>query len=481
MNIVIIGSGVSAIMVAKTFLEYNYKVFLIDSENALDKDEIEYRQKTYFLPDIKRSPKFHNKKFVNSLKKFKKKYKIKTKNFFLASGLISGGLSNFWGAGLETPTLSYLKNYSFGKSILKEKNYIDKELGINKNRFSFFDFFFNQKIIKKMLIKENKSIYFSKHPLAVRQYSKKKITAKDYDNVDLLSSYNKHVYNAKFQIPILLKNKNFNYIPNTFIENIKKNKKNYKLITDKKKILHFKFSKLIISAGTVGSTILADRTLNASEKYQLFHTPTLKLMYFSFLLAFKFRDKIKFGIPLLGLNVHVKNEKFSGTFIHLNNLTNIFFGISKLNILFTFIKKFIFVGNIFLPPNYSNTFIDVYKNKTLIYSNDNFNKKKLILTLKKKLNSFLFKFNLLEFSPQNLKFLDNGSDVHYTSTLVNKFKNGKKIINDLCELTGFKNIHILDGSSIKEGLYYPTYFLMMHARFIAKKIIINDKKNKNKH
>ena len=160
MNIVIIGSGVSAIMVAKTFLEYNYKVFLIDSENALDKDEIEYRQKTYFLPDIKRSPKFHNKKFVNSLKKFKKKYKIKTKNFFLASGLISGGLSNFWGAGLETPTLSYLKNYSFGKSILKEKNYIDKELGINKNRFRFFDFFFKQKIIKKMLIKENKSIYF---------------------------------------------------------------------------------------------------------------------------------------------------------------------------------------------------------------------------------------------------------------------------------------------------------------------------------
>ena len=54
-------------------------------------------------------------------------------------------------------------------------------------------------------------------------------------------------------------------------------------------------------------------------------------------------------------------------------------------------------------------------------------------------------------------------------------------INDLCELTGFKNIHILDGSSIKQGLYYPTYFLMMHARFIAKKIIINEKKNKNKH
>jgi hypothetical protein len=481
MRVVIIGSGVSAVIVAKTFLEYNYKVFLIDSENALNKDQIELRQKKYFLPDIKKSPKFQNKKFIASLKKFKKKYKIKTKNFFLASGLISGGLSNFWGAGLETPNLNYLKNYSFGKSILKEKNYINRELRINKNRFSFFDFFFKQKIIKKMLKKENKSVYFSKHPLAVRQYDKKKISPKDYDNLDLLSSYNKYVYNARFQIPILLKNKNFNYIPNTFIENIKREKKSYRLVTDKKKLLDIRFNKLIISAGTVGSTILADRILNASEKYQLFHTPNLKLMYFTFLLPFKFRDKIKFGIPLLGLNIHVKNEKFTGTFIHLNNLTNKFFGISKLNILFTFIKKYIFVGNIFLPPNYSNTFINVCKNKTLIYSNDNFNKKKLVLTLKRKLNSFLYKFNLLEFSSQNLKFLENGSDVHYTSTLVNKYKNGKKIINDHCELNGFKNIHILDGSSIKEGLYYPTYFLMMHARFIAKKIISNEKKNKNKH
>lgn len=332
-----------------------------------------------------------------------------------------------------------------------------------------------------MLKKENKSVYFSKHPLAVRQYDEKKISPKDYDNLDLLSSYNKYVYNARFQIPILLKNKNFNYIPNTFIENIKREKKSYRLVTDKKKLLDIRFNKLIISAGTVGSTILADRILNASEKYQLFHTPNLKLMYFTFLLPFKFRDKIKFGIPLLGLNIHVKNEKFTGTFIHLNNLTNKFFGISKLNILFTFIKKYIFVGNIFLPPNYSNTFINVCKNKTLIYSNDNFNKKKLVLTLKRKLNSFLYKFNLLEFSSQNLKFLENGSDVHYTSTLVNKYKNGKKIINDHCELNGFKNIHILDGSSIKEGLYYPTYFLMMHARFIAKKIISNEKKNKNKH
>ena len=55
-----------------------------------------------------------------------------------------------------------------------------------------------------------------------------------------------------------------------------------------------------------------------------------------------------------------------------------------------------------------------------------FDKKQLILMLKKKLNSFLFKYNLIEIPFQNLKFFQNGSDAHYTSTLINKKVNGKK-------------------------------------------------------
>ena len=57
----------------------------------------------------------------------------------------------------------------------------------------------------------------------------------------------------------------------------------------------------------------------------------------------------------------------------------------------------------------------------------------------------------------------------------------KKILNDNLELKNFKNIHVIDGSTIKEGLHYPTYFLMLYARFISKKIILDDKKNKNKY
>lgn len=476
MNIIIIGSGTSAIVTAKTFLENNYTVYLIDSEN-IDK-KFYYKKKINFLPNIKKSPKFHNKTLQNSIKKFKKKYNIKTKNFLLVSGLISGGLSNFWGAGLEIPSKKYLKQYPNRNLILNEQNYIDKELCIKKNRFDFYNLFFNQKIIKKFLSKKNKSIYFSKLLVAVKQFNKNNLSINNYHNVNLLSNNNKYVYNAKFKIIELLSNQKFNYLSDTFVKNIKKTKNGYKLITDNKKKLNIKINKIIISTGTVGSTILVDKILNLSENYRLFHTPLLKLMYFSFLLPFKIK-KIKFGLALLKLNVFIKSEKFSGSFIELSNIKNSFFGISDKNILFSLIKKFFYVGNIFLPPNYSNTFISINKKRTLIYSKNKFDKKKIIFNLKKKINPFLKKLNLFEFFPQNLKFLDNGSDAHYTSTLVNKIVNKKKIINEVCELNSFKNIHVIDGSCIKEGLHYPNYFLMMYARFITKKIIANDKKNKN--
>ena len=154
MKIAVIGSGISAVIVAKTFLKYNYKVHLIDSEDILDKENVNSEKQNKFIPNIKKSPKYNNKNFIKSLKKFKKKYNIKTKKFFLASGLISGGLSNFWGAGIEIPNLDYLKKYSFGRSILKEHKNIDRELKIDKNKFNFFDFFFKQKTVKTMLKKK---------------------------------------------------------------------------------------------------------------------------------------------------------------------------------------------------------------------------------------------------------------------------------------------------------------------------------------
>ena len=73
MNVLIIGSGISAINVAKTFLEYNHKVYLIDSGNVLEKESIKNKRSSSFLPNIKKSPKYNNKYLTLSLKKNLKK------------------------------------------------------------------------------------------------------------------------------------------------------------------------------------------------------------------------------------------------------------------------------------------------------------------------------------------------------------------------------------------------------------------------
>ncbi len=144
MNIVVIGSGISAIIVAKTFLEYNYKVSLVDNDHYQNKEAVEYKKK-FMHHDIKMSPKFNNKNLATSIKKFKKKYNIRTKNFFLASGLISGGLSNFWGGGLQIPDTKYFDKYYFSKSLVREQTYVNKELKIEKEKYNFFNFFLNKK------------------------------------------------------------------------------------------------------------------------------------------------------------------------------------------------------------------------------------------------------------------------------------------------------------------------------------------------
>ena len=480
MNIAIIGSGSSAIISAKTFLENGYKVYLFDSDDHNDK--LFYKKKLRLFPNLNKSPKYQNKILVNSIKKFKKKYNIKTENFFLASSLISGGLTNFWGAGIEIPNKEYLKKYYFGLKIFKEQNYIDREIGIKKNNFSFYNFFYKQKIIKRLLNDKSKSVRIKKLHLALQHTNNNKsLKIKDYNSIDLLGDQDKSIYSGRKQLKKLIQNKNFFYFPNSFVNEIKKYNGNYIIKTHLKKNISnkFQYKKVIISAGTVGSTILVDRMLGLNSEYRLFHTPALKLMYFNFLAPFKFSNKIKFSLALLNLNIWIKKKKFSGSFMQLNNIKNSSLGIKNINFLFTLLKKFLFIGNLFLPSEYSETYIKVYKKRVNISSKINNYKDELIFDLNKKLKTFFNKFQIYAIPTQNLKYLDNGSDAHYTSTLFNKYLNGKKIINEKCELQKFNNIFVLDGSSIIEGLHYPNYFLMIYIRFITKKIISDDKKNKN--
>ena len=477
MNIAIIGSGISSITAAKTFLEFNYNVYLFDANNFNEKiitdTEISYYNNNGS------SPKFNNKIIKNSIKIFKEKYKLKTNNFFLTSSLISGGQANFWGSGIQFPEKKYLKKNKYSLKIFNEEEFINKEIVIKKaNYFKFYDFFYNQKFIQTMLKYKEKKIHFTKLCLAVRQFDKNnKIKKCEFLNNCLLYCKNNSIYNPRNEIKFLKENKLFKYLPNHFVKNVIKINSKYNIRTSKG-IYNLKFDKVIISAGTIGSTLLISKALKLDATFRISHTPMIQLAYFNPFLPFIINNKKKFSLPLLQIVTEYNKKKVIGSFMYANNINNNFFGISRFNIFFSLIKKFLFIGNIFLPSEYSNSYLHVSKKYKNIYSNEL--KKDIILhNLKRTINKFLGKFNLYSLPFQNFKLLKNGSDAHYTSTLYNYKINNKKFLNNNCEVNGLKNCYVLDGSSIANGLAYPTYFIMTYIRFIVKRLINNDKKNKN--
>ena len=477
MNIAIIGSGISGITAAKTFLEFNYKVYLFDANDFDEKTDIKKEINLFKKNDT--SPKFNNEIIKNSIKSFKKRYKLTTNNFFLTSALISGGLANFWGSGIQFPEKEYLKKNKYSLKISNEEEFINNQIGIKKeNYFKFYDFFYSQKFIKKMLKYKEKSIYLAKLYLAVRQFdSNNKIKKCEFLNNCLLNCKNNSIYNPKNEIKFLRLDRLFKYLPNHYVKNIIKINSKYKIKTSKG-IYNLKFDKVIISAGTIGSTLVISNALKLDSTFRISHTPMIQLAYFNPFLPFIVNNKKKFSLPLLQIVTKYNKKKIRGSFMYANNINNNFFGISKFNIFFSLIKKFLFIGNIFLPSEYSNSYLHVNRRYKNIYSNE-FKEDIILHDLKQTIDKFLKKFNLYSLPFQNFKLLKNGSDAHYTSTLFDHKIDNKKLLKKNCEINGLKNCHVLDGSSIANGLTYPTYFIMTYIRFIVKRLINNDKKNKN--
>lgn len=459
MKIAIIGSGISGISVAKTFLEANYEVYLFDSGN-LDKKDLS-KKKLSFFPQTKISPKYYEPLIKKGISQFKRNYQVTLKNFFLASPLISGGMSNFWGGGIEIPDNNYLKKNSYNKKILKEKKNLNYFLDLRNDIFHYYKDYFDQNLDKKLLEKKNEKIYFKK--------------------LGICASQNKAnlVFNSREKIKNFEDNYSFKYFPNNFIKDIKKQNSKFILVGSNNKKIKLKFNKVILSAGTIGSTLLVAKILKIKKNIRLYHTPVFKLVYLNPFLIFKKNIKNIYRHPLLQLNYKYKNKFFKGSIIHAKNLENSFFGVKNTNFLFSWFKIFLYIGNFFLLPEYSNTYIKKTNKGFVIYSKVKDKISNNFLNVKNNINNFFKKYFFINVPFLNFTKFNNGSDAHYTSTLYNIKINKKRILNKNCEINKFKNLHVLDGSVIAEGLLYPTYFTMLNCIFISKQIIKDDKKNKN--
>ena len=100
----------------------------------------------------------------------------------------------------------------------------------------------------------------------------------------------------------------------------------------------------------------------------------------------------------------------------------------NINFIFSWLKNFLYVGNFFLSPEFSNTYIKKTNEDFEIYSRMKNKLSDDLINMKKKINNFFRKFYFYKVPFINFSKFINGSDAHYTSTIFNIKINNRKIL-----------------------------------------------------
>jgi hypothetical protein len=446
-KILVIGSGPSGFSALNFLNNKRYILYLSDGGAINDK----LKSKIEISKDL--SFKYFEPKYQISRNIFNNFYKFNYKNFFNSSSIITGGLSNFWGGGLEKPDTQYLKKHNIDlRNYKKTFNQIDSLLGLSKKVSSVTHQLFKNTIYN-FSIKKNNFISLNKNNLALTN-----------------KNNNYTIFNTINSLKILIKNKRINYLQNLKINKIIYNNNKYQVFFCNKKYQYF--DKIICCAGTIGSTkIVLDLLKIKNIKIRLFHNCMFQLAFFNFSQKFKNLSMVRpnIFIPYLLLKAKVYNLNHSGTLMFGNNFPKNIFKSYLINLFSRFFDKRILVGNFFINQHLSSSYIikknDVYEIKYQICNHDvKFNK------IKSLIKSFLLSNNFFPIPFLNFKKFKNGSDSHYTSTLYNLKLNNNYILKKNNELIKFKNFFVLDGSTIPPGLNFPTYFCMARAAKIAKSL-----------
>ena len=445
-KILVIGAGLSGSIVADTLKEKKVKIFLIDSGNFKKKSLFEYGK-----INLENSPKLSNLFFKKTNKIFLNFYKILSKDFFLTCNMTSGGSSNFWGGALEVPDLKFQKsiNKNFRISIANSFGYLIKLLCPKQKT--------DKKICNKILYKKN-FFFIKKFYMALMKNN-------FYD-----PWYHKFKYKSfeAKQILIKLYNlKNFCYIPNTNVQKIILKNKKISVVTNCKKLDNYNFDNVFVSCGSIATPILLKKSFPKQfpDKFRLFHTPMLKMAYFNFFINSNIKKNIinpLTNLPKIFIDFRIKKKRYLGSLVSASQFSNSIFGFSKYNLIFTLLKKFLVLGNLFLNQKKSLVYLTVKKNtkfnkiiaKKTFFKLDNFTKRKV--------NNFFLSNKLFSIPFYNFSNTSTGSDSHYTSSLFSIKKYQYSFFNN--------RVYVMDNSILPPGTYYPTFTILSLIRELVMKI-----------
>ena len=452
-RVAIVGTGISAMSVLEVLKKVkNIDITIFESGNLNKTKNLQNKF------NFKKSFKYSSEQFKTAKKKFIENYNIKEKNFFLSNVNCLGGLSNFWGGGIEIPRDKFLKDNKLSLKLLSEIKIIKKLFNLNSQIIGNF-----------------KNLRKNPYYKIIDELKQKNFNIEDID----ISLKGNNTHNTKENFKKIKNKKNIKLLLNHHVERIFKKNNTYEIevkINNKLSAMKNKFDLIILCAGTIGSTLIVSKFLNMQKiKIKFYNNPMMQICYYNPRLYFQKADEFTFSHPLKNFHQKIKLYENKGSLIPLKFFSNYYLGYSKKNIFLNFIKKGMIAGNIFFDSKLTSNFIQIKGNKNFIVFRNEINKSNILKDTKKKFSEIFKKLNFYPVPFLNFKTFLTGSDAHYTSSLFQLWFNKKKIINKNCELTTSKNFYILDGSVIPKGTFYPSFLISLNAYYQAKKIFKNAK------
>ena len=463
LDVVVIGSGLSALNFANEFLKKNKKINII----SLQKENLKTKKD---LSEIKKDlpPQIYNENCVQNINKFHEYNSLITKNVDVLGSMKFGGLSNYWGNQVDFEELKDLE--ILGKK--EKKKIIENLKKISKdNNFAFRYKGEKKKIINDIqipnklskLLKKKFELKIEIPTLAIRK--KKKFVKFDNDFTP---------YNSESFFKNLKKSKYLN-IHNYYVEKIECIGRKYRLTCrHKNEYKEFVVNKLILACGTIATTKLLIDLLKIKKEIPIKHHQRLIC---GFLSKNHFSSKMHFLNSILWFKGKTNNIKFIGDLrigsqIIINAIIRKFSLLKMFKFFLDNIKNRIFFSNIFLSTKYSNLYIKKEKKNFLIYPKKNL-KKNIKLNLISALDKVykILRCQNLIYPLKIKKIYRPGNDFHYCGSI--SFSKKKFLsVDKNCQLQGYKNLYVVDSSVFDfQNNLFPLGMVISNAMRVAKNII----------
>jgi choline dehydrogenase-like flavoprotein len=526
---IIVGSGASGVSAAWPLVNAGLKVLMLD-QGKKEKDSTP--QHTSFLKKRKsddnqwkvflgkdfsgisstssESPKFKVPAHKFILSGFREEYKIDAKGVLPTGSLAQGGVTGMWGAGPYNYRGVDLDDFPFDPTELDlSHKEVAKRIGINGVNDDDLSELLGKDLPlqQPMSLHKNAQIILDKYTnkysdsdsndvLIGRARNAVLSTAKDgreactEDAMCFWGCDKQAIYSAGQELQLLMKFENFNYLDKSFVEKIEKFEGDYKVycrdVDGIKDSAFFSCGRILLAAGTIGSTILAMRLLEIFDKEVplICHPAYAKLFLIPKRLGHPLTEN-KFALGQLAYKIKDRDNPKDYVFGVLFALEGLLaqdiarhmpFTASNSIQLTKILTPSLVVANGYLSGDYANATIkiDSVLDRVIINGGRTKSFYKKMKWATNKLSKMMSSLGALPM-PFGTRIATLGSDGHFAGTFPMTKGNIKNTTSPDGELRGAAGVYMVDGSSIPYlSGKHPTFTIMANANRISKEIVKND-------